>query len=400
MYEHYCQNKPHSESLWNQCSDSAFFQECQRKLEHKLSLDSYLLKPIQRLAKYQLILKELLKHCDEPRYRAQLQEALDCMLDLLKSVNDSMHQIAIVGYQGELGPLGRVLLQGGFSVWSSHKRAPAARMREMARFKGARRHVFLYERALVCCKRRDDRGRSPVYSFKSCLGMSSVSLAENVKGDAKKFELCHRETQEVYVLQAPSVEVKAAWLAEIQKIIGRPRQGDAARVQTPSNATPARTPLTSWASNPHLPASRFHLSFAAAAPSSDIGDGPEDWGAADASNVSDSDDAGEGERPASLVGGGDAGPPVRYLCRPANPPLSFQEAGRYRILAAGCSASGDGIAFARGDVIRPLRRDDDGKWSVACYARSGRGARVQTRSPRAARPARLPSIARYKRSGR
>lgn len=98
-------------------------QECQRKLEHKLSLDSYLLKPIQRLAKYQLILKvavthtraharrrrgassqrpcpqELLKHCDEPQYRAQLQEALDCMLDLLKSVNDSMHQIAIVGYQ-------------------------------------------------------------------------------------------------------------------------------------------------------------------------------------------------------------------------------------------------------------------------------------------------------------
>lgn len=31
--------------------------------------------------------------------------------------------------------------------------------------------------------------------------MSSVSLAENVKGDAKKFELCHRGTQEVYILQ-------------------------------------------------------------------------------------------------------------------------------------------------------------------------------------------------------
>ncbi|XP_019747504.1 proto-oncogene DBL-like isoform X1 [Hippocampus comes] len=336
LYEHYCQNKPHSESLWNQCSDSAFFQECQRKLEHKLSLDSYLLKPIQRLAKYQLILKELLKHCDEPRYRAQLQEALDCMLDLLKSVNDSMHQIAIVGYQGELGPLGRVLLQGGFSVWSSHKRAPAARMREMARFKGARRHVFLYERALVCCKRRDDRGRSPVYSFKSCLGMSSVSLAENVKGDAKKFELCHRETQEVYVLQAPSVEVKAAWLAEIQKIIGRPRQ----------DSSPAHP--TGWeeSANTGDPAARPSPS---AAPSSDIGDGPEDWGAADASNVSDSDDAGEGERPASL------------------------EAGRYRILAAGCSASGDGIAFARGDVIRPLRRDDDGKWLVRNESRDQEG---------------------------
>ena len=32
-------------------------QECQRKLDHKLSLDAYLLKPVQRITKYQLLLK-------------------------------------------------------------------------------------------------------------------------------------------------------------------------------------------------------------------------------------------------------------------------------------------------------------------------------------------------------
>lgn len=36
---------------------TSVFQECQRKLEHKLGLDSYLLKPVQRLTKYQLLLK-------------------------------------------------------------------------------------------------------------------------------------------------------------------------------------------------------------------------------------------------------------------------------------------------------------------------------------------------------
>jgi len=36
---------------------NSLFQECQRKLEHKLGLDSYLLKPVQRLTKYQLLLK-------------------------------------------------------------------------------------------------------------------------------------------------------------------------------------------------------------------------------------------------------------------------------------------------------------------------------------------------------
>jgi len=34
-----------------------FFVECQRKLGHRLSLGAYLLKPIQRLTKYQLLLQ-------------------------------------------------------------------------------------------------------------------------------------------------------------------------------------------------------------------------------------------------------------------------------------------------------------------------------------------------------
>lgn len=37
----------------------SLLQECQKKLEHKLGLDSYLLKPVQRLTKYQLLLKVL-----------------------------------------------------------------------------------------------------------------------------------------------------------------------------------------------------------------------------------------------------------------------------------------------------------------------------------------------------
>lgn len=35
----------------------SYVKECQKKLEHKLGLDSYLLKPVQRLTKYQLLLK-------------------------------------------------------------------------------------------------------------------------------------------------------------------------------------------------------------------------------------------------------------------------------------------------------------------------------------------------------
>uniref|UniRef100_A0A096MIL8 MCF.2 cell line derived transforming sequence-like 2 n=1 Tax=Poecilia formosa TaxID=48698 RepID=A0A096MIL8_POEFO len=97
VYEKYCQNKPRSEVVWRQCGDSLFFQECQKKLDHKLSLDAYLLKPVQRITKYQLMLKEMLK-CSKGEGMAELEEALATMLDIVKSVNDSMHQIAITGF--------------------------------------------------------------------------------------------------------------------------------------------------------------------------------------------------------------------------------------------------------------------------------------------------------------
>uniref|UniRef100_A0A8C7N828 MCF.2 cell line derived transforming sequence n=1 Tax=Oncorhynchus kisutch TaxID=8019 RepID=A0A8C7N828_ONCKI len=220
VYERYCQNKPHSELLWRQCSASLFFQECQKKLEHKLGLDSYLLKPVQRLTKYQLLLKELLKHSADSDYISELQGALESMLDLLKSVNDSMHQIAITGYEGELSDLGRVLMQGSFSVWISHKRGPT---RMKARFKPMQRHLFLHEHALLFCKRREEHGeghdRTPFYSFKHCLRMSAVGITENVKGDVKKFELWYSGREEVYVVQAPTFQIKITWLTEIRKIL-------------------------------------------------------------------------------------------------------------------------------------------------------------------------------------
>lgn len=72
--------------------------------------------------------------------------------------------------QGDLSHLGRVVMQGSCSVWISHKRA-AVRMKELARFKPMQRHLFLYEHALLFCKRRDEdnHDRTPFYSFKSCL---------------------------------------------------------------------------------------------------------------------------------------------------------------------------------------------------------------------------------------
>uniref|UniRef100_A0A8C2PWA2 Mcf.2 cell line derived transforming sequence-like a n=1 Tax=Cyprinus carpio TaxID=7962 RepID=A0A8C2PWA2_CYPCA len=222
IYEKYCQNKPRSESLWRQCSDCAFFQECQKKLEHKLGLDSYLLKPVQRITKYQLLLKELLKYSKGCEGADYLQEALSSILGILKAVNDSMHLIAITGYEGNLSDLGRLMMQGSFSVWTEHKKGHV-KVKDLARFKPMQRHLFLHEKALLFCKKREENGegyeKAPSYSFKHSLSMSAVGITENPKGDNKKFEIWCNSREEVYIVQASTPEIKTAWVNEIRKVL-------------------------------------------------------------------------------------------------------------------------------------------------------------------------------------
>ncbi|XP_072200050.1 probable guanine nucleotide exchange factor MCF2L2 isoform X7 [Excalfactoria chinensis] len=222
IYEKYCQNKPRSEALWRQCGDSIFFQECQRKLDHKLSLDAYLLKPVQRITKYQLLLKEMLKCSKNSEGTAELEEALATVLDIIKSVNDSMHQIAITGYEGDVGELGKLLMQGSFNVWTDHKKGHN-KVKDLARFKPMQRHLFLYTKMLLFCKKReentDGHEKTASYSFKNSLKMSTVGITENVKGDNKKFEIWYNGREEVYIIQASSVELKNTWISEIRKVL-------------------------------------------------------------------------------------------------------------------------------------------------------------------------------------
>ncbi|MEQ2234683.1 guanine nucleotide exchange factor DBS [Ilyodon furcidens] len=67
------------------------------------------------------LLEEMLK-CSKGEGMAELEEALATMLNIIKSVNDSMHQIAITGFDGNLSELGKLLMQGSFNVWTDHKK--------------------------------------------------------------------------------------------------------------------------------------------------------------------------------------------------------------------------------------------------------------------------------------
>ncbi|NXH50326.1 MCF2 protein, partial [Dicaeum eximium] len=353
MYEKYCQNKPRSESLWRQCSESSFFQECQRKLEHKLGLDSYLLKPVQRLTKYQLLLKELLKYSTSCDGVQELQEALVAMLDLLKSVNDSMHQISITGYDGDLSELGKVLMQGSFSVWTGHRKGPT-KMKDLARFKPMQRHLFLYEKALVFCKKREEHGdgydKTSSYSFKHFLKMNAVGITENVKGDHRKFEIWYSGREEVYVVQAQTVDLKMAWLNEIRKILFKQqelikgifdqflslRKQQRASISSEENDSERTSPVM-LDSGLVSPQSKPHRGWPGMSQSLEICEGLEEWsGQQYLSNCSDTEEE----------DGNQLSP------------------GKYKALADCKRRGSEDLLVKNGDEIQLVHEDGEGQWLV------------------------------------
>lgn len=191
-----------------------FFQTCQKKLGHKLPLAAYLLKPVQRITKYQLLLKDLLRYSDSDKCTRELQQALDCMLVVLRCVNDSMHQISISGFPVDLSQQGDLLLQGSFSVWMESKKDLRLRIKPM------HRHIFLYQKAVLFCKPtlKTSHNKS-TYHFKHYLKMSQIGLTESVKGDIKKFELWLQGRQEVHTIQASTLEQKQRWVNEIKRVL-------------------------------------------------------------------------------------------------------------------------------------------------------------------------------------
>lgn len=93
-----------------------------------------------------------------------------------------MNSLSVLS-QGNLSELGKLLMQGSFSVWTEHKKGHA-KVKDLARFKPMQRHLFLHEKALLFCKRREENGegyeKAPSYSFKQSLNVSTSYLSIDV----------------------------------------------------------------------------------------------------------------------------------------------------------------------------------------------------------------------------
>ncbi|XP_075718963.1 pleckstrin homology domain-containing family G member 1 isoform X2 [Rhinoderma darwinii] len=216
IYTQYCTNYPRSVAVLTECMRSKilakFFRERQEVLQHSLPLGSYLLKPVQRILKYHLLLHEISNHLDKDTegYDVVL-DAIDTMQRVAWHINDMKrkheHDIRLQEIQSLLtnwkGPdltsYGELVLEGTF------------------RFQRAKneRTLFLFDRLLLITKKRDDS-----YTYKAHILCCNLMLVEVIPKEPLSFSVFHYKNPKLqHTVQAKSQQDKRLWILHLKRLI-------------------------------------------------------------------------------------------------------------------------------------------------------------------------------------
>ncbi|XP_027711314.1 pleckstrin homology domain-containing family G member 2 isoform X3 [Vombatus ursinus] len=225
IYTLYCMNYPSSMALLRDLSLSPpvaqWLQERQTQLRHSLPLQSFLLKPVQRILKYHLLLQELGKHWPEgagaeqgPGGREVVEDAIVSMTAVAWYINDMKRkqehaarlqevQRRLGGWGGpELSAFGELVLEGVFRGGGG------------PRLRGGQRLLFLFSRMLLVAKRR-----GPGYNYKGHIFCCNLSVSESPK-DPLSFKVADVTIpKHQHLLQAKNHEEKRLWLHYLQRLI-------------------------------------------------------------------------------------------------------------------------------------------------------------------------------------
>uniref|UniRef100_A0A3B3WRI9 Kalirin RhoGEF kinase b n=1 Tax=Poecilia mexicana TaxID=48701 RepID=A0A3B3WRI9_9TELE len=208
MYIVYCQNKPRSEFI---VIEYETFFEIQHEISCRMSISDYLIKPIQRITKYQLLLKDFLKYTTKAGLDCEeVEKAVELMSLVPKRCNDMMNLGRLQGYEGKLTSQGKLLQQETFCVWEQDG-GVLSRSKE--------RRVFLFEQIVIFSEPLRKGSNNPGYQFKNSIKVTYLAMQESVDGDPCKFVLWSRGSAERFTLQASSASIKMTWVETIATLL-------------------------------------------------------------------------------------------------------------------------------------------------------------------------------------
>ncbi|GCB70334.1 hypothetical protein scyTo_0010759, partial [Scyliorhinus torazame] len=209
MYSVYCQNKPKSEYIVVEYD--AYFEEVKLDLGETFSLSDYLIKPVQRITKYQLLLRDFLKYSEQAGIEcSEIMKAVDVMYHVPKRCNDLMNLGRLEGFKGKLTAQGKLLQQDTFYV-TEEDSGVLSRSKE--------RRVFLFEQVLIFSELLNKSSSTPQYQFKNSIKITNLHIEDNVDNEVCKFALRSQGTSERFILRAADSGICQAWVHDINKVL-------------------------------------------------------------------------------------------------------------------------------------------------------------------------------------
>ncbi|XP_051961624.1 rho guanine nucleotide exchange factor 25 isoform X1 [Xyrauchen texanus] len=215
MYVVYCQNKPKSEHIVSEYIET-YLEELKQQLGHRLQLNDLLIKPVQRIMKYQLLLKDFLKYYTKAGMDIEeLEKAVEVMCFVPKRCNDMMNVGRLQGFEGKITAQGKLLQQDTFTV-TEQDNSFLSRAKE--------RRVFLFEQIVIFSEPIDrKKGFSlPGYIFKNSVKISCLGVEACVEGDPFRFALTSRGADGStvrFVLHSSSQDICKAWVSDVGQIL-------------------------------------------------------------------------------------------------------------------------------------------------------------------------------------
>ncbi|XP_042893187.1 uncharacterized protein LOC122267221 isoform X2 [Penaeus japonicus] len=217
IYTQYCTNYPRTVSVLTELmrgeASVRAFRERQLALGHTLPLGSYLLKPVQRILKYHLLLGNIVKHFEkECSGYSEIWNALSAMTGMAHHINDMKRrhehavrvqeiQSLLYGWQFEdLTTYGELAAEGTFRMWGA---------------KGLR-HVFLFDKMILIAKKKEEN----ILMYKTHILCSNLMLIESVPGEPLSFHVIPFDNPRMqYTLEARSLEQKREWTLQLKRVI-------------------------------------------------------------------------------------------------------------------------------------------------------------------------------------
>lgn len=202
-----------------------------QKLGHKLQLPDLLIKPVQRIMKYQLLLKDMLK-CTEKagleKEAEDLRKAVHVMHIVPKAANDMMMVGRLQHFDGKITAQGKLLQQGLLLVGdlgSISNTGSSSNSSSIGSIKLKERQVFLFEQIIIFSEAVGQKNQfsTPMYIHKNHLPVNKMSLIDKVDdSDPTKFILKSKDPQQeglAFMCQAITKEVRDEWVSNIRAIL-------------------------------------------------------------------------------------------------------------------------------------------------------------------------------------